>query len=154
VHTYVFCENRTSDNKPPAGFEFLADIFGEFTYVGDLEAPSTLYHWANADMVITSGARLLKADSWRAIWASLIIAGWPTLAGSSFTYLPGLISPKPVIIEAIPKEGQLDFYYLHDGIKLDDLGHVTTNMDVARARVMDRYQAFHHVRVPLAHSDL
>lgn len=77
---------------------------------------------------------------------------WGDAAGSSFSFLSGLISAKPVVVEAVPKEGpEIDFYHIKEALRLAPNGSLLTDdtpLHVARARVLDQFQLFHHVRVP------
>lgn len=51
---HVFSQHD-QPGKPPQGFEFLKTLMPKAVFVNDLDTPTTLYHMANADMVVTSG---------------------------------------------------------------------------------------------------
>lgn len=56
VKIHVFAEDPGSGTNPPRGFGFLQDLIkGECIFVNDMDTPNTLYHFANADMVISGG---------------------------------------------------------------------------------------------------
>ena len=53
---YMFVESPNSGDGPVPGFEFLVDMVPEDTvFVTDMDAGSTLYHFANADMLVNTG---------------------------------------------------------------------------------------------------
>ena len=56
---YVFAESPPSGRGPPPGFEFLTDLLPDGIFVNDMDSPSTLYHFANADMVVNFGKWLV-----------------------------------------------------------------------------------------------
>ena len=56
---YVFAEDPGSGSDPPRGFGFLRELTqGEFIFINDMDPPNTLYHFANADLVVNIGKRL------------------------------------------------------------------------------------------------
>lgn len=56
VQVYFFSESPTAPAlAPPDGFGFLAQLVPGAVFVNHMDTQATLYHLANADMVITSG---------------------------------------------------------------------------------------------------
>ena len=163
---HVFAEDPGSGANPPKGFGFLQGLInGECTFVNDMDPPNTLYHFANADMVISSGK--ISADTLQAKWqwtcqpfprppppphTPIHTPRTPTtnILGSSFPLITELLSPKPIMIATPPKESaDCHFYDTFDTFKTNNSGHmVGKSLSEARASIVDRYEIFHLRRVP------
>ena len=124
---YVFAEDPGSGSGPPRGFGCLISrelIQSEFIFINDVDPPSTLYHFANADLVVNIGKRLvvhhgsgkgekLNAESFKcrvvqsppppppAPPSFYMPTSW---TGSSFSLITELISPKPIMLSTPLKE--------------------------------------------------
>ena len=113
---FFFSESQVSGDRPPIGFEFLADMPLDVRFINHLNASETLVHFANADMLVN--------------------------LGSSFSLLTPLLSSRPVILATSAKEGaDIDFYETSETIKLDDDGTLLNrSLDEVRSIIIDGKQ--------------
>ena len=78
VHISVFSGPEAQDHDPkraPAGYEFVETVLRllssdddeeSIQYLAGMSEPATLYHLANADMVVTSGKSWIRIEVlWR-----------------------------------------------------------------------------------------
>lgn len=118
VRHYFFSEDSGSGTGPPTGFPFLKALFTDSYFVNTMGVEPTLYHFANADLLIATG--------------------------SSFPLIASVISPKPIVIVSTPKEGRFyRVYELPDHVLLDAEGQLlSTSLSQLQASIQVQHSMY------------
>jgi hypothetical protein len=114
THIYFFFKLNVAEDRPPPGYQFLSK-FNNTSFINNIDEASTIHHFLNADMLVTSG--------------------------SSFTAIVSAITTKPVILFSEPKEGYRGYsvFTTSEVDIIDQAGNIQTPLMLLRSKVLVKY---------------